>query len=202
MCIRDKGDLTHRKLIPALYNLFINNHLPLSFGIFCIDFLQATDQELRKDLLSGINAFSRSGQADEKKWNEFSSRIFYIQGDFMKSETYVNLKGKLDSFDKLNKQRGTRMFYFAVAPRFIEVIADSLYKAKLSHQKNRDRLVVEKPFGTDLDSSKKLNRFLGRRFGENQIYRIDHYLGKETVQNIMAFRFANHVFEPLWNNKY
>ena len=94
------------------------------------------------------------------------------------------------------------MFYFAVAPRFIEAIGDSLYKAKLCHQVNRDRIVVEKPFGTDLDSSKKLNRFLGKRFKESQIYRIDHYLGKETVQNILAFRFANYVFEPLWNNKY
>jgi glucose-6-phosphate 1-dehydrogenase len=197
-----KGDLTHRKLIPALYNLYIENHLPDSFGIFCVDFLPATDPELRKDLLAGINEFSRSGQADEKKWNEFSSRIFYIQGDFLKAGTYASLKEKLDSFDKLNKQRGSRMFYFAVAPRFIEVIADSLYKAKLCHQLNRDRIVVEKPFGTDLDSSKKLNRFLGKRFGESQIYRIDHYLGKETVQNILAFRFANYVFEPLWNNKY
>ncbi len=197
-----KGDLTHRKLIPALYNLYIGNHLPDSFGIFCVDFLPATDPELRKDLLSGINTFSRSGQADEMKWNEFSSRIFYTQGDFLKAGTYASLKGKLESYDKLNKQRGSRMFYFAVAPRFIEVIADSLYKAKLCHQVNRDRIVVEKPFGTDLDSSKKLNRFLGKRFEESQIYRIDHYLGKETVQNILAFRFANYVFEPLWNNKY
>jgi len=197
-----KGDLTHRKLIPALFNLFIENHLPGLFVILCVDFLPATDPELRKDLLSGVNAFSRSGQADEKKWNEFSSRVFYIQGDFLKVGTYTSLKEKLESFDKLNKQRGTRMFYFAVAPRFIEVIADSLYKAKLAHQVNRDRIVVEKPFGTDLDSSKKLNRFLGKRFGESQIYRIDHYLGKETVQNILAFRFANYVFEPLWNNKY
>ena len=94
------------------------------------------------------------------------------------------------------------MFYYAVAPRFIEIISDSLYKFKICHQPNRDRIVVEKPFGTDLDSSKKLNRFLGRRFKENQVYRIDHYLGKETVQNILAFRFANYVFEPLWNNKY
>ena len=197
-----KGDLTHRKLIPALYNLYIDNHLPPLFGIFCVDFLPATDAELRKDLLSGVNTFSRSGQADEKKWEEFSSRICYVQGDFLKYSTFASLKGKLDSFDKQNKQRGTRMFYFAVAPRFIEAIADSLYKGKLCHQVNRDRIVVEKPFGTDLDSSKKLNRFLGRRFKEGQIYRIDHYLGKETVQNILAFRFANYVFEPLWNNKY
>ena len=108
----------------------------------------------------------------------------------------------MEAFDKENKQRATRMFYYAVAPRFIEVISEALYKQKICHQEKRDRIVVEKPFGTDLTSSVKLNRFLGKRFKETQIYRIDHYLGKETVQNIMAFRFANHVFEPLWNNKY
>jgi len=197
-----KGDLTHRKLIPALYNLFIGDHLPPGFVIFCVDYLAVNDGDFKKDLLAGINEFSRSGRADEKKWNEFSSKLFYIQGDFLKIETFSSLKQKLDGFDKQNKKRGIRLFYYAVAPRFIEVISESLYKLKLCHQEKRDRIVVEKPFGTDLDSSKKLNRFLGKRFAENQIYRIDHYLGKETVQNILAFRFANYVFEPLWNNEY
>src|SRR5450432_2305235 len=197
-----KGDLTHRKLIPALYNLFIGDHLPPGFVIFCVDYLAVNDGDFKKDLLAGINEFSRSGRADEKKWNEFSGKLFYIQGDFLKIETFSSLKQKLDGFDKQNKKRGIRLFYYAVAPRFIEVISESLYKLKLCHQEKRDRIVVEKPFGTDLDSSKKLNRFLGKRFAENQIYRIDHYLGKETVQNILAFRFANYVFEPLWNNEY
>jgi glucose-6-phosphate 1-dehydrogenase len=197
-----KGDLTHRKLIPAIYNLFIGNHLPQIFTILCVDFLPASDTAYRDDLLGGINEFSRSGKADEKKWKEFSDQIFYIPGDFLKLDTFSRLKEKLDSFDQENRQRGSRLFYYAVAPKFIEVISDSLYKLKLCHQQKKDRIVVEKPFGTDLDSSKKLNRFLGRRFAESQIYRIDHYLGKETVQNILAFRFANYVFEPLWNNKY
>ena len=197
-----KGDLTHRKLIPALYNLFINQHLPASFIILCVDYLPAKDSDYKTDLLAGINEFSRSGKADEKQWKDFSDKLFYLQGDFLKIETFISLGKKLDGFDKQNKQRGTRLFYYAVAPRFIEVISESLFKQKLCHQVKRDRIVVEKPFGTDLDTSKKLNRFLGRRFAETQIYRIDHYLGKETVQNILAFRFANYVFEPLWNNKY
>ncbi len=197
-----KGDLTHRKLIPALYNLFIDGHLPLKFTIFCIDFLAVAEGEFKKDLLAGIDEFSRSGKADEKKWKEFESALFYIQGDFQKIETFVRLKERLDSFDRQNKKRGTRLFYFAVAPRFIEIISDSLYKEKICHQVNHDRIIVEKPFGTDLQTSRKLNLFLRKRFAESQIYRIDHYLGKETVQNIMAFRFANYVFEPLWNNRF
>lgn len=197
-----KGDLTKRKLIPALYNLYADGHLPTSFAIFCVDFLMVDETAYRNDLLEGIDAFSRNGKADKEKWAIFSERIFYVQGDFMKTETYDALKGKIKEFEEHINQRGTRMFYFAVAPRFIEPIADSLCKSKLCNRDTLDRIVVEKPFGSDLDSARKLNRYLSKRFKEKQIYHIDHYLGKEMVQNIMAFRFANYVFEPLWNNKY
>jgi glucose-6-phosphate 1-dehydrogenase len=197
-----KGDLTRRKLIPALYNLFIGNHLPAIFAIYCIDYLATAETDFKKDLLAGLNEFSRSGIAEETKWSEFSAKLFYIQGDFQKAKTFTILNDAANNFDKLNKQRGTRLFYFATAPRFIETIADGLYTHKLCKNAMLDRIVVEKPFGTDLSTAKKLNLFLGKRFAEKQLYRIDHYLGKETVQNIMAFRFANYVFEPLWNNKY
>jgi glucose-6-phosphate 1-dehydrogenase len=197
-----KGDLTKRKLIPALYNLYTGNHLPGSFTIYCVDFLAVDVADFKEDLLAGINEFSRNGVADKTKWSEFAARLFYVQGDFMKPETYIDLKGKLDTFEKQGSEKAIRMYYFATAPKFIEIIAEALYKHKLCNRPALDRIVVEKPFGTDLDTAKKLNRYLGKRFAEKQIFRIDHYLGKETVQNIMAFRFANHVFEPLWNRKY
>ncbi len=197
-----KGDLTKRKLIPALYNLFIGGHLPGIFSIYCIDYLTADEISFKHDLLEGINEFSRNGIAEETKWKEFSSKIIYSQGDFQKDETFGILKEKADDFDKQNKIRAKRIFYFSTAPRFIEVIADGLYKHRVCNRVALDRIVIEKPFGTDLHSARKLNVFLSKRYLEKQIYRIDHYLGKETVQNIMAFRFANYVFEPLWNKKY
>jgi glucose-6-phosphate 1-dehydrogenase len=196
------GDLTRRKLIPALYNLYTGGHLPPVYAICCVDFLAMDESAFKNDLLAGINEFSRNGTAEESEWKKFSSVISYIRGDFQELETFRNLKIKSDSLDRQNKRRSARIFYFAVAPRFIEVIADGLYKLNICKRALLDRIVVEKPFGTDLQTAKKLNFFLRRRFAEKQIFRIDHYLGKETVQNIMAFRFANYVFEPLWNKQY
>jgi glucose-6-phosphate 1-dehydrogenase len=197
-----RGDLTIRKLIPALYNLYLDGHLPEHFAIFCVDFVNIDQKGYRDQLLEGVNEFSRSGKADPAKWGEFSQRISYIQGDFQQDVTFVTVRGKIREFEGKYQERGVRMFYFAVAPRFIEMIADSLCAAKLCTADTHHRVVVEKPFGTDLESARKLNRYLSKRFKERQIYHIDHYLGKEMVQNIAAFRFANHVFEPLWNKDF
>src|SRR5882757_10211597 len=114
-----KGDLTKRKLIPALYNLYTGDHLPASFAIYCVDFLAVDVNAFREDLLAGINEFSRNGIADKTKWSEFASRLFYIQGDFMKAETYTDLKDKLGAFEKQGSEKAIRMFYFATAPKFI-----------------------------------------------------------------------------------
>ncbi|GAO42906.1 glucose-6-phosphate dehydrogenase [Flavihumibacter petaseus] len=196
------GDLTRRKLIPALFNLYVEGYLPPLFRIFCVDYVQQELNLFRESLRTGITEFSRNGAPSADKWTDFSERIDYISGDFLQRTTFLALKQGISGFEKSVRKRGTRLFYFAISPRFIETVAHGLYTDQLANRDNADRLVIEKPFGTDLASAKTLNKYLLARFTEKQLYRIDHYLGKETVQNIMAFRFANYVFEPLWNKKY
>ena len=196
------GDLCSRKLIPALYNLYLADHLPQVFYIIATDHGDINEADYKKHLLDGVNEFSRTGKADKTAWRKFSSYISYLQGDFTNASLYQALNKKLGACDAAAGNRCNRLFYYSVAPRFIEVISEELYKNKTASQKESDRIIIEKPFGSDLASAKKLNAFLTRRFDEKQLYRIDHYLGKETVQNITAFRFANYVFEPLWNNKF
>lgn len=196
------GDLCWRKLVPALYNLYLADNLAEKFAIIAIDHGDITAEDYNKHLLEGINQFSRSGKADKKAWKEFSRRIHYLRGDFTDSALYIALQKLLKEQDTKTGQRHNRLFYYSVSPRFIEGISEELYKNKIATQKDTDRIIIEKPFGSSLQTAKKLNSFLQKRFAEKQLYRIDHYLGKETVQNMMVFRFANYIFEPLWNKNF
>ena len=137
-----KGDLTKRKLIPALYNLYADNHLPANFAIFCVDFVTMDEQAYRNEMLEGIDEFSRNGKADRDKWAIFAARIFYIQGDFQQSGIFDTLRDKIKAFEQ--QKRSSRMFYFAVAPRFIEIIADALCVAKVCTDDTHHRIVVSR----------------------------------------------------------
>lgn len=193
------GDLTWRKLVPALYNLYIAGAMPEKFCITCVDYVAMKETGFRKKLRDGIDQFSRTGKAKNGDWKKFSANIHYLAGDFNNPVCFEQLGKALNDQQKVWKQKAPRVFYFAVSPRFIETIADALYKHGIANVPESDRLVIEKPFGTDYQTARALNKFLLKRFAEKQLYRIDHYLGKETVQNILAFRFANSVFESVWN---
>jgi glucose-6-phosphate 1-dehydrogenase len=196
------GDLAWRKLVPAFYNLFINGYLPEKFAIYGVHYEKIKEKDYKRHLLEGVNNFSRSGKVKPAQWKKFIQHVFYFEGDFTVNDTFRRLEEKVDANDKAWKDRAVRLFYYSVAPRFIEPISLLLAKYGLAANVQLDRIVVEKPFGTDLPSAKKLNHLLTRNFKEKQIYRIDHYLGKETVQNLLAFRFANIVYESIWNHNY
>jgi glucose-6-phosphate 1-dehydrogenase len=196
------GDLAWRKLIPAFYNLYISGFLPKNFAIYGVHYQEMSEKDFEKHLLEGVNTFSRTGKAKPKQWKTFAKSLFYFKGDFTEEKTFEGLSTVLSNNDKTWKTRGVRLFYYSVSPRFIQPISLMLAKYEMANNVGLDRVVIEKPFGSDLATAKDLNRLLTTHFQEKQIFRIDHYLGKETVQNLMAFRFANIVFESIWNHNY
>lgn len=196
------GDLAKRKLLPALYNLFLAGHLPEHFSIIGVHHKPMSDGEYQDYILEGINEFSRSGKAADDKWKSFAEHVHFFAGDFTQEDAFARLNEVLMKNDTDWNDRATRLFYYSVAPRFIEPITNLLSSHGMADNKELDHIVIEKPFGNDLETAKALNELLQAHFDESQIFRIDHYLGKETVQNIMAFRFTNILFEPLWNRNY
>ncbi len=196
------GDLAWRKIGPAMYNLYLDDWLPERFAIIGVDIKEYSDDEYRNRIKGGIDQFSRRGKSKDEDWKKFAPAISYQKADFTSPESYKNLSLHIGSVEKQLGGKSNRIFYMAIPPRFIETIAEQLGNSGIASDKEHARIVVEKPFGHDLESAKKLNKIICNIFDEKQIYRIDHYLGKETVQNMMAFRFANAMFEPIWNRNY
>jgi len=197
------GDLAWRKLIPALYNLFLDDLLPGQFSIYGVYRKPLGQEEWRKHLHEGTDRFSRRGKTDAAKWKAFAQHLQAFRiGDFNDTETFTALSKALTEEEKAWGGHSEHIYYLATPPALVETIVRHLDQARLTRNHRHSRVVVEKPFGRDLDSAQALNRSLRKFLDESQIYRIDHYLGKETVQNILAFRFANLFFEPIWNRNY
>jgi glucose-6-phosphate 1-dehydrogenase len=197
------GDLTRRKLIPALYNLAARHLLAKEFAIVGCAFNSLTTDQFREHLTAGMREFVTE-PLDEELWNWFLQRIYFISGDFQDAATYQQLSSQLADINQTHTAAGNYFYYLATAPAFFGQIVRQLGQVGLTREEHGQwrRVIIEKPFGHDLESARNLNSEIKETLSEGQIYRIDHYLGKETVQNLLVFRFGNGLFEPIWNRNY
>ncbi len=197
------GDLASRKLLPALYSLKLQRFLPDKMSIIGVGRTPFTDEEFRKKMVESIKSFSEEKDIDDHQAGLFAGLLYYIKIDYNDTRDFEKLKEKLLKVDKSHSTGGNYIFYMATPPGVYKTISENLAGAGLAEQsKGFRRFIYEKPFGNDLESAMNLNHILHEMIGEDQIYRIDHYLGKETVQNVLVTRFANGIFEPLWNRNY
>jgi glucose-6-phosphate 1-dehydrogenase len=198
------GDLTKRKLVPALYRLVQERLLPAEFAIVGLARTEMNTEEFRARMKEAIEEFSEDHKVDEEVWNSFAQGLYYMTSDIENADDYSKLIELLERVDRERSTHGNRLFYLSVAPRFFAEAVKQLGEKGLTKPKDGAwvRVIIEKPFGTDLESARTLNREIHQYLDESQIYRIDHYLGKETVQNLLVFRFSNGIFEPLWNRLY
>jgi len=201
------GDLTARKLFPAIYNLAREGQLPSQFAVVGFARREKTHEQFRSEMKEAVNKFSRVKPVDETIWKNFEQQIFYHRSEFHEEEGYRSLETFLKELDGRFGTKGNRVFYLSTQPSFFTTIAENLHKTGLVYDSSTtedkySRVIIEKPFGNDLNSALALQKELLQFLSEEQIYRIDHYLGKETVQNLLVFRFANSLFESLWNNRY
>ncbi|MGC1481347.1 MAG: glucose-6-phosphate dehydrogenase, partial [Chthoniobacterales bacterium] len=197
------GDLTHRKLVPALYNLAADGNLPPAIAVVGFARRDKSDEQFRSELEEAARQHSRQKIHDDL-WESFAQSITYHRSPFDNLEGFETLAKRLDELDEQRGTRGNRLFYLAAGPDQFGVILENLSKSGLNVARDGSwsRVIVEKPFGVDLPTAVKLNDLVEGAFQEKDTYRIDHYLGKETAQNIMVLRFANAIFEQVWNSRY